>query len=127
MGRNCSASKYADLFEGDETWEKLGGGGGDRFAWDAASTYVRCPPYFDKLSREIPAVGPVTGMRPLAVLGDSITTDHLSPSGAIVAGSPAARFLMERGRQAGGLQLLRNAARQSRSRGARDLRKYPAP
>jgi aconitate hydratase len=88
--------KYADLFEGDESWENLGGGGGDRFAWDAASTYVRCPPYFDQLTREIPAITPISGMRPLAVLGDSIT-DHLSPSGAIVAGSPAARFLMERG------------------------------
>ena len=96
-GPDLFRSKYADLFEGDETWEKLGGGGGDRFAWDAASTYVRCPPYFDKLAREIPAVGPVTGMRPLAVLGDSITTDHLSPSGAIVAGSPAAKFLTDRG------------------------------
>jgi aconitate hydratase len=96
-GPDLFRDKYADLFEGDETWEKLGGGGGDRFAWDAASTYVRCPPYFDQLTREIPTVSPIAGMRPLAVLGDSITTDHLSPSGAIVAGSPAALFLMERG------------------------------
>ncbi|MGF7205487.1 aconitate hydratase [Skermanella aerolata] len=96
-GPDLFRSKYADLFDGDETWEKLGGEAGDRFAWDPASTYVRCPPYFDLLSRDIPAVGPVAGMRPLAVLGDSITTDHLSPSGAIVAGSPAARFLTDRG------------------------------
>jgi aconitate hydratase len=96
-GPDLYRSKYADLFEGDETWKKLGGHVGDRFAWDAASTYVSRPPYFDKLSREIPVVCPMAGMRPLAVLGDSITTDHLSPSGAIVAGSPAARFLMDRG------------------------------
>ncbi|HKP91931.1 MAG TPA: aconitate hydratase AcnA [Thermoleophilaceae bacterium] len=88
------ASSYGDaLFEGDETWRGLDVPTGDRYAWDAESTYVKRPPYF-----ELPAPDPeIGGARVLAVLGDSVTTDHISPAGAIKEDSPAGRYLIERG------------------------------
>ncbi|NTU83426.1 MAG: aconitate hydratase AcnA [Chloroflexales bacterium] len=89
---------YASVFVGDEHWEGIAVPTGDRFAWDAASTYVRRPPYFDGMSKEAPAqVREIEGARVLAVLGDSITTDHISPAGSIKATSPAGRYLIERG------------------------------
>jgi aconitate hydratase len=88
------ASSYGDaLFEGDETWRGLDVPTGDRYAWDADSTYVKRPPYF-----ELPAPDPeIQGARVLAVLGDSVTTDHISPAGAIKEDSPAGRYLVEHG------------------------------
>ncbi|MGL5865180.1 MAG: aconitate hydratase AcnA [Dermatophilaceae bacterium] len=88
---------YADVFAGDERWRSLPTPEGDTFAWDADSTYVRKPPYFEGMT---PAPAPVTdvaGARVLALLGDSVTTDHISPAGSIKADSPAGRYLAEHG------------------------------
>ncbi|HZB49966.1 MAG TPA: aconitate hydratase AcnA, partial [Mycobacteriales bacterium] len=88
---------YADVFAGDERWTSLPTPTGDTFEWDAESTYVRKPPYFDGMDREPAPVTDVTGARVLAKLGDSVTTDHISPAGAIKADSPAGRYLAEHG------------------------------
>ena len=88
---------YADVFEGDDRWRALPAPGGDTFAWDADSTYVRHPPYFDTMAREPAPVTDVHGARVLAMLGDSVTTDHISPAGAIKTDSPAGRYLTEHG------------------------------
>ena len=85
------------MFAGDEHWQGLPTPTGDTFAWDPASTYVRKPPYFDGMQREPSPVTDVEGARVLAVLGDSVTTDHISPAGAIKADSPAGRYLAEQG------------------------------
>ncbi len=86
---------YADVFKGDEHWRKLDVPQGERFAWQDSSTYVRHPPYFENMTREIPKVTDMTGARALAMLGDSITTDHISPAGSIKAKSPAGAYLLE--------------------------------
>src|SRR6266508_2299137 len=91
------ARTYADVFTGDDTWRSLPVPEGDLFAWDPDSTYVRQPPYFDGMPREPGTVEDVTGARCLVVLGDSVTTDHISPAGAIGPDSPAGRYLIERG------------------------------
>ncbi len=88
---------YADVFAGDETWRSLPTPEGDTFAWDPQSTYVRKPPYFDGMPAEPAPVEDITGARTLAVLGDSVTTDHISPAGSIKADSPAGRYLQEHG------------------------------
>jgi aconitate hydratase len=90
-------TSYGDVFEGDERWNSLAVPEGDRFAWSDASTYVRRPPFFTGLSPEPEPVRDVEGARVLAVLGDSVTTDHISPAGAIKKDSPAARYLNEHG------------------------------
>ncbi len=91
--------EYADVFSGDEHWRGLPTPTGDTFAWDPASTYVRKPPYFEGMKRAPSPVTDVEGARVLAVLGDSVTTDHISPAGAIKADSPAGRYLSEQGVQ----------------------------
>jgi aconitate hydratase len=88
---------YADVFAGDERWQNLETPSGDTFAWDEGSTYVRKPPYFDGMPEEPTAVEDIEGARVLAKLGDSVTTDHISPAGAIKKDSPAGRYLAERG------------------------------
>src|ERR1700722_6764359 len=88
---------YADVFEGDERWQALDVPAGDVFAWDAGSTYVRKPPYFDGMPAEPEPVTDIRGARVLAVLGDSVTTDHISPAGSIKADSPAGKYLTEHG------------------------------
>jgi aconitate hydratase len=88
---------YADVFKGDELWAGIGGAGGQTYEWDEASTYVRLPPYFVGMDREPKDVEDVTGARILALLGDSITTDHISPAGSIAKESPAGRYLIEHG------------------------------
>jgi aconitate hydratase A / 2-methylisocitrate dehydratase len=88
---------YADVFTGDEQWRTLPVPEGERFAWDPASTYVRQPPYFDGMPREPGTVGDIEGARCLVVLGDSVTTDHISPAGAIKPDSPAGKYLVEHG------------------------------
>jgi aconitate hydratase len=89
---------YASVFVGDERWESIDVPAGDRFAWDAQSTYVRRPPYFDGMSKQAPErVGEISAARVLALLGDAITTDHISPAGSIKASSPAGRYLIEHG------------------------------
>jgi aconitate hydratase len=91
------ASTYADVFSGDETWRTLPVPEGDLFAWDGRSTYVRRPTYLVDLPRERGAVHDLTGARCLVVLGDSVTTDHISPAGSIKQDSPAGRYLVEHG------------------------------
>jgi aconitate hydratase len=89
---------YGEVFEGDRNWEELDVPGGDRYAWSDESTYVKRPPYFDGMAAEAEArFGRITGARAIAVLGDSVTTDHISPAGAIAAASPAGRYLREHG------------------------------
>src|SRR5918997_2110798 len=88
---------YGEVFEGDERWNSLDVPEGDRFAWDEESTYVRQPPFFEDLQPEPSAIEDIEGARVLAVLGDSVTTDHISPAGAIKRDSPAARYLIEHG------------------------------
>ena len=88
---------YAEVFAGDDRWNGLQVPDGERFAWDPDSTYVRLPPYFHDMPAEPPAVGDVQGARVLAKLGDSVTTDHISPAGAIKRDGPAGRYLQEQG------------------------------
>jgi aconitate hydratase len=90
-------SSYGEVFEGDERWNSLEVPEGDRFAWDDDSTYVRQPPFFEDLPREPEPVTDIEGAKVLALLGDSVTTDHISPAGAIKKGSPAAKYLNEHG------------------------------
>jgi aconitate hydratase len=89
--------RYADVFAGDARWTSLETPAGATFAWDADSTYVRKPPYFDGMPRDPQPVNDVAGARVLALLGDSVTTDHISPAGAIKADSPAGKYLAEHG------------------------------
>jgi aconitate hydratase len=92
---------YADLFKGDERWQRLaqevGGAGEGRYHWDDRSTYVRRPPFFDGMAPHPQPPEDVVGARVLALLGDSVTTDHISPAGAIKRDSPAGRYLIEHG------------------------------
>jgi aconitate hydratase len=90
---------YADVFAGDERWQNLETPSGDTFAWDADSTYVRKPPYFEGMPEEPTPVEDIAGARVLAKLGDSVTTDHISPAGAIKKDSPAGKYLSEHGVQ----------------------------
>jgi aconitate hydratase len=88
---------YADVFTGDPAWRELPVPGGDLFAWDAESTYVRLPPYFDGMPHEPAPVEDVAGAHCLVRVGDSVTTDHISPAGAIRPDSPAGQYLIEHG------------------------------
>jgi len=88
---------YADVFAGDDRWRELEVPPGEVFAWDPDSTYVRRPPYFDGMPAEPEPVTDIHGARVLALLGDSVTTDHISPAGAIKADSPAGKYLTEHG------------------------------
>ena len=90
-------SRYADVFAGDETWRSLPTPTGETFAWDPESTYVRKPPYFDNMPADPVPVVDVTGARVLLKLGDSVTTDHISPAGSIKGDSPAGTYLTEHG------------------------------
>ena len=88
---------YADVFAGDENWRGIRVPEGTAFDWESSSTYVRRPPYFEGMSREPSPVSDISGARVLAMLGDSVTTDHISPAGSIKADSPAGRYLREHG------------------------------
>ena len=90
-------SRYADVFTGEENWQALDVPTGDRFAWDPDSTYVRLPTFFDGMPAGPEPLRDVHGARVLALLGDSVTTDHISPAGAIKGDSPAGRYLTEQG------------------------------
>ena len=91
------AARYRDVFSGNPAWSAIQGSGGTRYAWEADSTYIQEPPFFTDFGREAPPVSDIAGARALLVLGDSITTDHISPAGSIPADSPAGRYLLERG------------------------------
>jgi len=88
---------YADVFTGDVHWRKLAVPEGSRFQWDPASTYVRKPTFLDGMTMTPAPLADITGARVLALLGDSITTDHISPAGSIRPDSPAGKYLIERG------------------------------
>ena len=90
-------SKYASVFDGDEEWRALAIPEGDRFAWMPESTYVREPPFFQNLARLPGQLSDISGARVLVSVGDSVTTDHISPAGSIPRSGPAARYLLERG------------------------------
>ncbi|MDP4688772.1 MAG: aconitate hydratase AcnA, partial [Pontimonas sp.] len=89
--------QYKTVFDGDERWQSLPTPTGDTFEWNAQSTYVRKPPYFEGMTLEPSAVSDISGARVLALLGDSVTTDHISPAGSIKADSPAGRYLSDHG------------------------------
>ncbi|MDR1265461.1 MAG: aconitate hydratase AcnA [Propionibacteriaceae bacterium] len=91
------ARRYADVFAGDQRWQELPTPQGAVFAWDEASTYIRRAPYFDHLPATPAPLADISGARVLLKLGDSVTTDHISPAGSIKADSPAGRYLAERG------------------------------
>jgi aconitate hydratase len=91
--------EYADVFTGDEHWRALPVPEGDLYAWDDKSTYIKNPPYFEGMPVKPSAIADLRRLRALAVLGDSITTDHISPAGSIQADSPAGKYLMARGVQ----------------------------
>jgi aconitate hydratase len=90
---------YAEVFDGDERWNSLEIPTGESFAWDEESTYVRRPPFFENLPREPEPITDIEGARVLALLGDSVTTDHISPAGSIKRDSPAGKYLIEHGVQ----------------------------
>jgi aconitate hydratase len=90
-------AKYANVFSGNETWNAIEGTHGERYSWDEESTYIQEPPFFVDLSPQPLPVQDIHSARALAVLGDSITTDHISPAGSIPADSPAGQYLIERG------------------------------
>jgi aconitate hydratase len=92
-------TSYGDVFAGDAHWQSIAIPAGKLYAWDPGSTYVRNPPYFDGMARTPGAVKPIAGARVLALLGDSVTTDHISPAGDIARGSPAAKYLESHGVQ----------------------------
>lgn len=91
--------KYSEVYEGNENWKSLPAGSGEIFQWDPESTYIRRPPFFENMELEPPPLQDVEDARVLALLGDSVTTDHISPAGAIPVDSPAGKYLMEHGVQ----------------------------
>ncbi len=95
IDRSMFTARYAHVYTGDEHWQKIQVEGSDTYKWRAGSTYVANPPYFDGMTMTPDAVEDIIGARPLAILGDSITTDHISPAGSIKADSPAGSWLME--------------------------------
>ncbi|MBV8147538.1 MAG: aconitate hydratase, partial [Candidatus Eremiobacteraeota bacterium] len=90
-------ARYSNVFVGDDNWVALEIVPSERYAWDPQSEYVKKPPYFDGMPAEPPQLRDISSARVLAVLGDSVTTDHISPAGSISRSSPAAKYLMERG------------------------------
>ena len=91
------SSSYAGVFDGDENWNGLDVATGETYAWEATSTYVKNPPYFEGMTLKPDSVGDIRGARVLALLGDSVTTDHISPAGSIANDSPAGEYLRELG------------------------------
>ncbi|MEV5518741.1 aconitate hydratase [Streptomyces flaveolus] len=99
IGEDMFSKSYSDVFAGDAQWQALSIPTGDTFEWDTESTYVRKPPYFEGMGMEPAPVEDISGARVLAKLGDSVTTDHISPAGAIKADTPAGKYLTEHGVQ----------------------------
>ena len=89
--------EYADVFKGSDAWQKIASGGGEMYSWDAKSTYIQEPPFFVDMKKEAGTIASVAGARCLAKLGDSVTTDHISPAGDIKKDGPAGKFLVEHG------------------------------
>ena len=118
-------ARYADVFKGDERWQGIPVTGGETYAWPAASTYIANPPYFEGMTMTPTPPGDIVDARPLALLGNSITTDHISPAGSDQGGQPR-RHLPDRARgQPRRVQLLRRAPRQRRGDDPRHVRQHP--
>ncbi len=94
--RDQFIEQYANVLEGSEQWRAIGAADSELYPWDQSSTYIRKPPFFENLTPD-PTIGPISGARVLCKFGDSVTTDHISPAGAIAADSPAGRYLIECG------------------------------
>lgn len=90
-------AEYANVFESNEEWNKIKTSSDALYTWDEKSTYIQNPPFFENLSKETKTIAPLTGLRALAKLGDSVTTDHISPAGSIAKDSPAGKYLLENG------------------------------
>jgi aconitate hydratase len=101
IGQEMFEREYSRVFDGDENWRDLPAATGERYDWDPRSEYVKRPPYFDGMPEQPPPPQDVHGARAIAVLGDSVTTDHISPAGSISKVSPAAKYLMEHGVEPG--------------------------
>ena len=99
VGPELFAQNYADVFKGDARWNAMASPESELYPWDEASTYIKNPPYFDGMTMEVGSIDDIHGARVLGLFGDSITTDHISPAGAIKTDSPAGRYLVERGVQ----------------------------
>ncbi|MBN8480224.1 MAG: aconitate hydratase AcnA [Xanthomonadales bacterium] len=99
IGPELFAQNYAEVFKGDARWNTIDSPDGERYVWDAASTYIKNPPYFDGMSMQVGRIEDIHGARVLGLFGDSITTDHISPAGNIKKDSPAGRYLIGRGVQ----------------------------
>lgn len=99
IGPEMFAKNYADVFKGDTRWNTIDSPDGNLYEWDAASTYIKNPPYFDGMTMEVGSIDDIHGARVMGLFGDSITTDHISPAGNIKKDSPAGRFLQDRGVQ----------------------------
>jgi aconitate hydratase len=97
INSNMFQSSYKSVFAGDENWNSIDSPEGEIYTWDTDSTYVKNPPYFEGMTMETAAVSDIKGARVLALLGDSVTTDHISPAGSIAADSPAAKYLEDNG------------------------------
>jgi len=97
LSREQFVEQYANVYEGNETWNEVPVSKSDLYAWDDASTYIRNPPYFEGMTEAPPGVSPIAGARCLIKVGDSVTTDHISPAGAIATDSPAGEYLIENG------------------------------
>jgi aconitate hydratase len=95
--RDMFQHQYAEVFRGDDRWQNMPVPEGEVFAWDPASTYIKKPPYFETMADPATSVKDFAGLRALAVLGDSVTTDHISPAGSIPVDSPAGKYLVEHG------------------------------
>jgi len=95
--REMFAKQYSEVFKGDAQWNSIKVPPGDLYAWNDSSTYIKCPPYFDRMADAVTSVKDLRGLRVLAVLGDSVTTDHISPAGNIAKDSPAGQYLMSLG------------------------------
>jgi len=91
------AKEYANVFEGDAHWKSMPVPEGDLYKWDAKSTYIKQPPFFENMPKTPPALADIQGARVLAILGDSVTTDHISPAGSIPVDSPAGKYLIANG------------------------------
>ena len=99
VGPELFAQNYADVFKGDSRWNRIESPEGESYHWDAASTYIKNPPYFDGMTMHVGSISDIHGARVLGLFGDSITTDHISPAGNIKKDSPAGRYLQSRGVQ----------------------------
>ncbi len=96
IDRQMFETRYADVYKGDEHWQAINVEASDTYRWNPTSTYVANPPYFEGMGMEPAPVGDITGAKPLAILGDSVTTDHISPAGSIKEDSPAGEYLKSR-------------------------------